>query len=410
MSEDLSKYMDFTVHAVKPIKKGFGFIVDLKYRDGTVKTQQHSGFRSKTEAEKAKALTYAELHNHTYLVYRNITVEEVIRCWLKELEEKGKTYATIDSFRRIADNHIIPLCGKSRISELTPADIYRYYEEKANYSYSVAKQFRAVFNCFFQYAVNNNMVTANAAKGIKLPKSMTNGGYHQRTIDSQKTLTLEQVQLLLDKSKGTKIGMMVKFNVLMGLRRSEILGLKYSDVDYDKHTLKVVRQLGRAPGAKKEDYVPKTFTKQEIRTKTRSSVRELPIPDIVYEAILEERKMYEKNRSRRKASFQDLDYICCSAYGRPRCSTFHHKIYKQLLKDCGLPDIRWHDLRATYCTLLLKNNFSPKAVSKLMGHAKEIVTVDVYGDNQGILIDGVPEMDDYIKRLLPEWMEEGLLQ
>jgi len=48
-----------------------------------------------------------------------------------------------------------------------------------------------------------------------------------------------------------------------------------------------------------------------------------------------------------------------------------------LLKDCGLPDIRWHDLRATFCTMLLKNDFSPKAVAKLMGHAKEIVTIDV---------------------------------
>lgn len=279
--------------------------------------------------------------------------------------------------------------------------------EKGNTSYSqaVARQFKVVVNLFMQYAVSKNMLRVNPAEGIKLPKTVATSAYHQRSIDTQKTLTMEQVQHLIEVSRGTKIYIMLLLNVLMGLRRSEILGLKYSDIDFDKHTLKVVRQLGRRPGTKKEDCAPKTFTKQEIHPKTPSSVRELPIPDLVYEAILEERKRYEVNRSRRKNSFQDLDYVCCSSYGRPRCSTFHQERYKKLLKECGLPDIRWHDLRATYCTMLLKNNFSPKAVSILMGHAKEIVTVDVYGDNKGILIDGVPEMDEYIRKLLPERME-----
>lgn len=68
----------------------------------------------------------------------------------------------------------------------------------------------------------------------------------------------------------------------------------------------------------------------------------------------------------------------------------------------GLPDIRWHDLRTTYCTLLLKESFNPKAVSKLMGHAKEIITMNVYGDNQNIIADGVPEIEAYMKEVLPD--------
>lgn len=86
--------------------------------------------------------------------------------------------------------------------------------------------------------------------------------------------------------------------------------------------------------------------------------------------------------------------------------TFIGRITKKLLADCGLPDIRWHDLRSTYCTLLLKNDFNPKAVSKLMGHAKEIVTIDVYGDNQGIIAEGVPEITEYMEEVLPTISEE----
>ena len=121
---------------------------------------------------------------------------------------------------------------------------------------------------------------------------------------------------------------------------------------------------------------------------------------------MEERQKYEKHRRKRindkTTPFFDGDYICCSTYGRPRSKSFHWKYYKQLLTENGLPDIRWHDLRTTYCTLLLKENFNPKAVSKLMGHAKEIITMDTYGDNKNIIADGVPEIEAYMKEVLPD--------
>lgn len=86
-------------------------------------------------------------------------------------------------------------------------------------------------------------------------------------IDFQKTLRVDQVRLLIEKSKDTPIYMMVLLNVLMGLRRSEIIGVKYSDVDFINHTLNVQRQLGIRSGTTKEEMVPGMFTKQEIATK-----------------------------------------------------------------------------------------------------------------------------------------------
>lgn len=66
-----------------------------------------------------------------------------------------------------------------------------------------------------------------------------------------------------------------------------------------------------------------------------------------------------------------------------------------------MPDIRWHDLRSTYCTLLLKSDFHPKAISKLMGHAKELVTVDIYGDNSNIIPEEIPKLLAYMKDEMP---------
>ena len=85
---------------------------------------------------------------------------------------------------------------------------------------------------------------------------------------------------MVEASKATPIHMQILFAVLMGLRRGEINGLKYSDVDYINRTLKIQRQLGKKPNSKAEDVPPKMLTKQEIKHKTPSSIREIPIPDM----------------------------------------------------------------------------------------------------------------------------------
>lgn len=172
--------------------------------------------------------------------------------------------------------------------------------------------------------------------------------------------------------------------------------------------------MGTAPMSEKEDCKPKTYTKQEIKLKTESSNRIIPIPDILFEAILDEREIYEKNKNRRindkNNPFLDEKYICCSSYGKPRSRDYHFPHFKKLLQENGLPDVRWHDLRATYCTILLKNNFNPKAVSKLMGHAKEIITIDVYGDNKEIIADCLEELEPFIEEILPQEEEFNLYE
>ena len=103
--------------------------------------------------------------------------------------------------------------------------------------------------------------------------------------------------------------------------------------------------------------------------------------------------------------FKDYDFICCSTYGNPRSKSFHFKYWKRLLKENNLPDIRFHDLRASYCTLLLKNNINEKAVSKQLGHATEIITVDVYGDNEEIIADCLNELEPFIESVKPKQKE-----
>ena len=399
---NLQNYIDWHVKPVMKIREGYGYRVILKYQDGSEKTQQKAGFHTKKEAEAFRTETIGELYNGTYKVYGNVSVSEFMTYWLEnDIKARVKSYETYYNFSGTVKNHINPKLGNKRIASVSSGDIQTLYNDVAKYSVSVAKMVKTVINISMRYAVEMKVVTTNPAVNVNLPKNVKKASYHCRTIDAQKTLTMEQIYVLLEESKDTPIYMQVLFNVLMGLRRSEIIAVKYSDVDYVNRTLRVERQLGIVLNSDKEMFAPKTYTKQEIRPKTRSSIRELPIPDYVFEAILQEREKYERNRSRRSTEFQDLDYICCSSYGRPRSKSYHWKYYKKLLKDNNLPNVRWHDLRSTFCTLLLRNDFNPKAVSKLMGHSKEIITMDVYGDNRGIIADNIPEIEEFIQEILP---------
>lgn len=247
----------------------------------------------------------------------------------------------------------------------------------------------------------NHLISVDPAKDVLIPRDIYEATpYHKMNINPAKTLTVEQLNLLIENSRDTKIYLFVLFVGLMGLRKSEII----SDVNFAYRTLHVRRQLGR--DLFKENIKPKTKTKQEIELKSRSSNRVLNIPDIVFEAIMDEHQRYKANRRRRAKQFQNLDYICCSTYDRPRSTSFCYKLYKQLLRENELPNIRFHDLRHTYAILLLKQDLSVKAISDSLGHAKTIISVDMYGDKREIIKDCVCEIQPVIDEVMPKKTEQ----
>lgn len=398
-------YIDWDVKPVFKLstRNNYAYRIVLKYQDGTQQIQQKSGFQTKKEAEDSRKRIMGELSNGTYVVNNRVKIKEFLEYWLEyDIRQRAGSYNTYSTYSQIVKKHIVPYLGEKKITELNRGDIHRLYQDRAGCSIYIARQVKTVMNVSLRYAVEHKLIPVNLAGGIDLPKSMDVKPYHTRNIDTQKTLTMEQIQVLLEASRETPIHMQVLFNVLMGLRRQEINGLKYSDIDYINRTLSVERQLGKELNRTPNAVDDKSKTKKELPLKTSSSKRKLPIPDYVFEAILEERKIYERNRSRRESQFLDLDYICCSNYGKPRSKDFHWRHYKDLLKSTGLPDIRWHDLRSTFCTLLLKSDFNPKAVSKLMGHAKELITLDVYGDNSNIVPEELPELLSYMEDVVPK--------
>lgn len=403
---DFKKYVDYKVYAVTTIKKAYGFRVLLTFADETTKTQQHSGFRTKKEANDARDEVVGQLYDGTYIVYGKIKVADFMEYWLEEIMKLEITDNTYGSYKNVVYNYITPELGKMYMSTINQGHVRKLYNVSTDKCESVARLVKTVMNTAMEYAKTKNVVAVNSAKGVMLPKKIKKKAYRILKIDVQKTLTLPQVGRLIEASKETPIYMHILFAVLMGLRRGEINGLKYGDVDYINRTLKIQRQLGKKPNSKAEDVAPKMLTKQEIPVKTPSSNRELPIPDYVFEAILEQRRIYEKNRRRRKTEFRDWDYICCSTYGNPRSKCFYHKYYKELLEKLELPNIHFHQLRNTYTTILLKNDFNVKGIANMLGHSKEIISADIYGDTAEIIEDCLYAIEPFIDEVMPEIRED----
>ena len=406
------KYVDWKITNVMQIKNKYGYRVTLIDFDGSKTVQQKSGFLTRKEANEARNITIGELYSGTYIVVSDISVNDFFEWWLEEdVKKRIGTYNTYMSYRSAVRNHIIPKLNKKKLTQLNRGNIQELYADVASKSTNVVRIVKTVMNVSMKFAVSQKVLSVNPAEDVPLPKTMEVKPYRIRNIDSQKTLRLDQLYVLIEASKNTPIYLQVLFNTLMGLRRSEIIGLKYEDISYIDQTITIKRQLGRRIDMEDDGCRKKTLTKQELGLKTPSSYRTLKIPDYVFQAIIEQRKIYEKNRSRRKREFLDEGYICCSTYGNPRSQDFHYQYFKKILEENNLPNIRWHDIRSSYCTLLLKMNFSPKAVSNMMGHAKELITVDVYGDKAQLITDNTEALDQFISEIFSrDCMEQYLLE
>lgn len=411
------KYIDYKVYNVTTIKNKYGFRVILILEDNSKRPVQHSGFIKKEDAEKEKYKVIAQLENGTYIVYTNVTVKEYMEYWYEFIiKERLKSVGSIETYKNSIFNHIIPNIGNLKLMDLKKGHIKKLYQQVYDYSPSVARILQTVINTALKDAVTKNFIPTNVATGIKLPskdkkvktkeeqKETFYNNYHTLVIDERKTYKTEEIVTLIKASKNTPIYLHILFATLMGMRKSEINGLKYSDIDYIHRKLYLQRQLGKKKGIKKEDVNLKTFTKQEVPLKSKSSYRILDIPDLVFEAILEERKKYEERKNRRKNDktnpFQDLGFICCSTYGKPRSRGFIFQHFKKIKEDNNLPDLAFHKLRTTYTTILAKNDFSMKAISTLLGHSSTMITFENYTDKNEIIQDCLDYLEPFIERVI----------
>ena len=185
--------------------------------------------------------------------------------------------------------------------------------------------------------------------------------------------TEKELALLIEKTWDHKLGLLIYITTLLGLRRSEVLGLRWKAIDFHENKITINHTVTdtRIDG--------KTVIIASDRTKTKSSYRSFPMSDTVREKLLAWREVQKRNRKicGNCYNMEDIDYVFTDEMGNRFKPRYIEDAFPTLLERNGLRKIRFHDLRHTCASLMHKKGLSPKEVQDYLGHSTVSVTVNV---------------------------------
>ena len=254
-----------------------------------------------------------------------------------------------------------------RLKELKPKDIQDFYThlQKNGKSVQECHHCHIVIHRALQVAYRSDYILTNPADKIERPKMPK---------FKAKFYTAEQMAMLFEKLKGDPYEYIYKLTAIYGLRRSEVTGLRWSAIDFEKNTLTIDHAVVQCEMDGKRRVISKD------KMKNQSSMRTLPLLPIVKDILLTLRYRQEEreNKYGKYYNRQYLNYVCVDEVGmliRPDTLTTH---FKSFLVRNNLPVIRLHELRHSCASILIASGVSMKAVQEWLGHITFSTTADIY--------------------------------
>lgn len=259
-------------------------------------------------------------------------------------------------------NHIIPGIGEMRLIDLRPEHIDRLYQNRldAGISARTVQMIHSVLHRALHKAVEMGYLTRNPADGTTRPRLVQN---------EMLVLNEDQAYQFLIASRGSRLYALYHLAVKTGMRQGEILGLRWDDLNWRTGILQIKRQLQRV------DHVGYVFAEP----KTKSGRRTIRLGQGTMTALRDHQLAQQQQRYVMGERWQENNLIFPSTIGTPMDLRNLLKDYKKIIRSSGLPNIRFHDLRHTAATIMLLRGVPIFTVSKVLGHSKPSVTLDIYG-------------------------------
>jgi len=338
-------------------------VVDIGKDPQTGKRKQKwlSGFNTAKEAERALAEFLAKFYAGQYSDPQNMTVETYLKKWLEDYAKIKVAKTTFATYEDAAKN-IIQHLGSVKLEQLKPMHIQSYISKMLEEGASVraVRYNYAVLRAALNTAVKWQLISANPCNAVTPPSKVKT---KMHTLDKQ------QVDTLIEGARNTPLFIPILLAVTCGLRRGEILGLKWDNVNLRNNIINVTQTRVRVPSG--EEIIEK-------EPKSSHSIRTIAIPEMTAKALKEEWKRQAQNKLALGEKYNNQNYVVCWDDGTPYAPDYITKAFKKLLKKLNLPDIRFHDLRHTHATLLLEEGIHPKVVQERLGHSSITLTLDVY--------------------------------
>lgn len=353
-------------------EKNGNYYAVLSYTDAFGKRRTkwvNTGLPVRGNKKKAEAFLMEERKKFqtTEPVTGGVLFADYIEQWL-EVAKPTIAVATYASYCSMVKRVIAPYFRERRITlqGLTPKDIQDFYLEKLKtVSASSVIHYHANIHRALKHAVKLDLIPTNPADKVDRPKK-------DRFIGS--FYDAEEVNKLFEVSKGTKLEFPILFGAFYGLRRSEALGLKWDAIDFENDSITIRHTVTSVTLDGKVQLVAADTTK------TKSSLRTLPLVPFVKERLLVLKKEQENNRRLCGRSYhkQFAGYVCINEMGDLIKPHYVTEQFPKLLDANGLRRIRFHDLRHSCASLMLANGVPMKQIQDWLGHSDFSTTANIY--------------------------------
>ena len=357
-------------------KNGFFYIV-LNYKDsnGKRKTKwEATGLPVKKNKKKADALL--QERRRTFVpptspsevrLDNDILFADFMLKWL-EIAKSSVQITTYASYQGMIQGVIEPYFRKEgiRLADLKAVDLQEFYTKQLErVTANSVIHYHANIHKALKYAVKIDLIPTNPADKVERPKKNAfRGDFY----------SAEEINALLAIVRGTKLEIPVLLGAFYGLRRSEVLGLKWDAIDFEANTLEIRHILTQAYLDGKKVLV------QADRAKNKSSLRTLPLIPEIRDRLLEIKGQQEvyKKLCGRCYNKEYLGYLCVDEVGNILRPNYISESFPKFLKANGMRPIRFHDLRHSCASLLLANGVPMKQIQEWLGHSDFSTTANIY--------------------------------
>ena len=363
----------------------YGYAAYVLTTAGTYKRVQGYA-KSHEEARKALTELLRRADQGVPVASVNWTVAEYLTFWLSHIVREDRRPKTYQGYESVVRLHLIPGLGRKRLGKLTAQDVRLFVTRtrqecqcckhgwdaqrdvprccalgqccESRLSARMVQSIHAVLRNALEAAVREEIIPRNVARLVQVPapKYKVNRG-----------LSVQQAKAVMAAAADHRLSALYVLALYLGLRRGELLGLRWQDVDLDEAKLEVVYNLQRVSGALR--LVP---------PKTEDSARTVPLPPVCVEALRAHRQRQAADRAQAWPDWEDHGLVFPSRRGTPMEPDNLRRSWSLIRQAAGLGPTRVHDLRHTCVTLLLDLGAPPHVVREIVGHSDIEVTMTIY--------------------------------
>lgn len=344
---------------------------------------------TKREADEVLAELLRQIQTGTTVDDKKLTVKEFLQSWLREVVS-NLAATTSDRYEQVVELRAIPDIGHLLLSKVQPVHLQALYTKWSNErldkregglsARSVLHHHRVLRNAF-QHAVRLQLIARNPFDAVKPPKC---------TPTKRAFLDETEAAKLLHCATESEISTQVAIALLTGLRRGEVLALRWCDIDWERRLLSVRQALSQPKGG--------------IRfksPKTATSIRTVSMSPMLIEVLKKHRINQTKNRWKFKEDYAPLDLIIAEEDGSPMRPQRFSDRFRALIGKAGVTKVRLHDLRHSHASHALRAKVHPKVVSERLGHSSSSITLDLYSHVlEGMQEEGAIRVDEAIQAAL----------